>query len=374
MAKKKQKSKTSNSSFATYLKIFSLILFILGVAFIAYINFQDETQPVKNTKVEQKQNPKIKPINTEKSVVNAINSYKKTDLNTNFNDIFKNIDIKKDGCEIKNPACLKEPEKSAFYGEMEKEKIHEINSKEILENKEPLTKLTQEKSAFFENSENKNIAKLVIIIDDIATKLESDKVLSIINSGKLLVPSFFPNTSNHPDTNKYAKDFKYFMVHLPLEAMNFQKPEPKTLKTNDSYEIIEARIKDIKNAFKGLKYINNHTGSAFTSDEVAMRRLFTALKKYNLIFVDSRTIASTKGKIMCKEFNQKYIYRNVFLDNIQSVEETKKKLNEAVLIAKKNGYAIAIGHPHPTTLQAIKEYDFKEIKLVSLDEIYDYYK
>lgn len=164
------------------------------------------------------------------------------------------------------------------------------------------------------------------------------------------------------------------MIHLPLRAVSFSKEEPLTLTPKDDYKNIENRIKNIKIAFPNLKFLNNHTGSAFTSDEDAMRRLFKALKKYDLIFVDSRTIASTKAPELSKEFKQNYIHRNIFLDNSQNITDINKKLDEAVQFALKNKRAIAIAHPHKNSLKAISEYDFSKVELVYIDDIYNDYK
>jgi polysaccharide deacetylase 2 family uncharacterized protein YibQ len=45
----------------------------------------------------------------------------------------------------------------------------------------------------------------------------------------------------------------------------------------------------------------------------------------------------------------------VFLDNQADVAYTESMLERAAAIAKRDGSAIAIGHPKPTTLAAIRE-------------------
>lgn len=61
-----------------------------------------------------------------------------------------------------------------------------------------------------------------------------------------------------------------------------------TLKVDDSYEKIDKRVAFIRRDFKDAKFINNHTGSNFTSDKEAMRKLLVALDKYGFIFIDSK--------------------------------------------------------------------------------------
>ena len=102
--------------------------------------------------------------------------------------------------------------------------------------------------------------------------------------------SFLPPTSNHPDSAKLAAKETYYMVHLPMEAKNFSSPEPSTLDTQDSQQQILERIGEIKQLFPKVKHINNHTGSTFTSDEIAMNRLVFALRKEKIGFIDMQQV------------------------------------------------------------------------------------
>jgi hypothetical protein len=49
-----------------------------------------------------------------------------------------------------------------------------------------------------------------------------------------------------------------------------------------------------------------------------------------------------------------------------------KQLAQAVKIAKKKGYAVAIGHPHKITMQALASANdiLKDVELVYLESIY----
>ena len=208
--------------------------------------------------------------------------------------------------------------------------------------------------------------KLAIIIDDMSNKAQ---VKSLKELDLKLTPSFFPA---HKDTPKLALEFEFFMVHLPLAALHYDKAEPDTLNINDSEEKILSKIRQIKKDFKGLKFINNHTGSLFTSNEEAMRKLFKAFKKEGFIFVDSKTTKNSKALKLAKEFEQEYIKRDVFLDNEDNIEYIKNQLQNAVNLAHKKGFAIAIAHPRKNTFKALKQSKelLKSVKLVYLSEIY----
>ncbi|EAC1314765.1 divergent polysaccharide deacetylase family protein [Campylobacter coli] len=212
-------------------------------------------------------------------------------------------------------------------------------------------------------------ARLAIIIDDMAN-ISQVRALQALKLK--LIPSFFPPDKNHIDTPKLALKFDFYMVHLPLAAMNYTKPELDTLNPSDSEKRIFKKIQQVKKDFKDLKFINNHTGSLFTSDEKAMKKLYKAFEKEELIFVDSKTIASSKAPKVAKALGQIYIQRDVFLDNRDDVAYIKNQLIEAVRLAKQKGFAIAIGHPRKNTFKALEQSKdlLKSVELVYLSEIY----
>lgn len=216
--------------------------------------------------------------------------------------------------------------------------------------------------------------KLAIIMDDISTnaQVRELKKLSI-----KVTPSIFPPEKGHPKTAELAKEFSVYMVHLPLQALNYTNEKANTLRTGDSKEKISQRIKDIKNDFKGVKYINNHTGSGFTSDFKSTLALLDELKNSEIYFIDSLTTNKSTVLDASKKLGLKYAYRDVFLDNEQNVSKILKMINNAVAVAKKDGVAIAICHPYKSTFEALKiaqKDAFKGVEVVYVDKIYEYYK
>ena len=216
--------------------------------------------------------------------------------------------------------------------------------------------------------------KLAIIMDDISTNAQASelKKLSI-----KVTPSIFPPEKQHPKTAELAKEFSVYMVHLPLQALNYTNEKANTLRTGDSKEKISQRIKDIKNDFKGVKYINNHTGSGFTSDFKSTLALLAELKNSEIYFIDSLTTNKSTVLDASKKLGLKYAYRDVFLDNEQNVSKILKMINNAVAVAKKDGVAIAICHPYKSTFEALKiaqKDAFNGVEVVYVDKIYEYYK
>ena len=210
--------------------------------------------------------------------------------------------------------------------------------------------------------------KLAIIIDDVGTKSQVNAIKSL---NMALTMSFLPPSKARPNSAKLASNEKLYMVHLPLEAQSFSAEEPNTLRISDSQQKISARIREIKTLFPKVHHINNHTGSKFTSNEVAMNRLIFALNSSDISFIDSRTTAQTKAPKVLKNFGLNYVARDVFLDHHMEKKYIKEQILKAIKIAKKHGTAIAIGHPHANTILALNESkkQLKEVELVYINRL-----
>ena len=212
------------------------------------------------------------------------------------------------------------------------------------------------------------IPKLAIIIDDIST---FSQVKQLNNIGYPITLSFLPPENGRKYSAQAAKIAKYYMIHLPCEAKNRAFDEPKTLHTEDPYYVYDERIAEVKNYFPKATYINNHTGSVLTANHKSMNRLMKALKKYGFCFVDSVTTQKTVAKKYAKKYGVKYLARNVFIDNVEDTNYILKQIQKAIKLAKKRGYAIAIGHPHKVTIKALKlaKKYFHGIKLVYINQL-----
>ena len=256
----------------------------------------------------------------------------------------------------------KEIEKSKIEEKVEikqaKEPSKEIED-EIIEEKTQIEKpITKQKKDLITKKDNykydlKTKPKLVIIIDDVVSKSQKDKILNI---GYPITMAFLPPNSGHKESAIIAQNLPFHMIHFPMQASkNFKNIEIDTLNISDSYETIEARVKQLRVLYPNATYTNNHTGSVFTENYEAMDKLFRALKKYNFIFVDSRTTPNSVAKELSIKYQMPYIVRDTFLDNDRSFTAIQNQLKDAIRVAKKQGFAIAIGHPYEVTFQVLKE-------------------
>jgi polysaccharide deacetylase 2 family uncharacterized protein YibQ len=215
--------------------------------------------------------------------------------------------------------------------------------------------------------------RLAIIIDDVHTRAQLDAVTSLPFP---VTPSIFPPYSQSPDTHKLATYAVHYMIHLPMESGNAKyDAQSKTLKTGFTKAQIRARVHELRRLFPRAHYINNHTGSRFTENSHAMQILYEAMKREGFTFIDSVTTGRSRVKEIAHRYGDAYVARDIFIDNRQDIGYIRSQLKKAVSLAKKNGYAIAIGHPHAMTFEALSRAKplLKEVEVVYIDAIFRRY-
>lgn len=287
-----------------------------------------------------------------------------SDVNSVTNDQAGQVEVKFDAENATQSAEKNEQEKSEKEKPKKDEKAKFADSQKT--DKKSATETNEVKAAVKAGYK----PRLVIIIDDVAYKHQADAIKAV---NLKLTPSFFPATSAHPETPVLARRFSFYMIHLPMQALGgFKGAEIGTLTVDDDYEKIAKKLQSIKRDFPNLKYINNHTGSRFTSDAAAMDRMMRAMRDENLIFVDSKTTSPTKVYGAAKKYSMPYIARDVFLDHDGSKAAVRKQLKYAVELAKKRSYAIAIGHPHKNTIEVLQESAklLQEVEVVYLKDLF----
>jgi len=276
-----------------------------------------------------------------------------------------------------------------------KDKTHEYSTKELLSDlakikvseptvikKKPPVKLLERKKVEVKSlkvkAKKKDVVvlpseqkpRLVIIIDDVSSVAQMKRIQG---TGLKLTPSIFPPSELSRTSHKLALSLEHYMIHLPMESGNAKfNTQDKTLMTNSSTVMIEQRVKEIRRLFPKAKYLNNHTGSVFTNDYSAMYKLYKVLDRQGFVFIDSRTVGSSKVRKIAREFGHRYVSRDIFIDNEHNIPYIHQQLKKVVALAKKKGYAIAIGHPHKITMEALHQAKtiFKDVDIVYIDEIF----
>jgi len=132
------------------------------------------------------------------------------------------------------------------------------------------------------------------------------------------------------------------------------------------------QLEDDLNALPGIKGVNNHMGSKLTAESTQMYQIFSVLKQRGLFFIDSRTTSDSMSRPSARLFQIPFAERDVFIDHYLKPDFIQKQVEELIRIARLNGTAVGILHPHSTTYQILHEKlpDLqKQVQLVSASKI-----
>jgi polysaccharide deacetylase 2 family uncharacterized protein YibQ len=201
--------------------------------------------------------------------------------------------------------------------------------------------------------ENGTGPQVALIIDDCGQWLSTERAL--IELPIPITMSVLPHvTYTSQIAQEAANAGKGIMMHLPMEPLSHVYPGPGEIKTTMSDDDIAKQTEDDVSQVPLAKGVNNHEGSEASADDRVMKDVIAVLKAHDLFFVDSRTNAKSVGAEEAENAGVPSASRNVFLDNEADVAYTESMLERTVAIAKRDGSAIAIGHPKATTLEAIR--------------------
>lgn len=217
-----------------------------------------------------------------------------------------------------------------------------------------------------------NRPRVAIVVDDGGYGgLASDAILTM---DPRLTLSVLPGTPFATDTATaaLARGFEV-LLHMPLESGDSRHPYPGELTiAMDASEMAE-RIAVSLAQVPGAVGMNNHSGSKFTADEEAMKRLLSILKNHGVFFVDSRTTAETVGETVARELGVPVASRSVFLDNETEPDYIRGQIAALVETAKTTGGAIGICHFRGATAamlpETIRFLETNGISLVHVSEL-----
>lgn len=196
--------------------------------------------------------------------------------------------------------------------------------------------------------------RLSIVIDDLGNdRAQADALFRLSYP---LTLSVLPHLSNSSEIAEEAHRRGYqVLLHLPMASTSGQLDEAVELHPGMDPNAVGRTFTAMLDTVPYAVGVNNHEGSLGTSDPALMNELMPLLHERNLFFVDSRTTAVTVAETAAHMAGVPATSRNVFLDDEQSAVAIRKQFALAVRDAREKGSALAIGHPHPETLQVLAE-------------------
>lgn len=196
--------------------------------------------------------------------------------------------------------------------------------------------------------------RLAVVIDDLGS--DPAQADALFHLSYRLTLSVLPHHSNSTEIAEEAHRRGYqVMLHLPVASTAGKLEEPVELHPGMDSGAVQNTFASMLETVPYASGVNNHEGSLGTSDEKLMDELMPLLRQDKLFFIDSRTTTATVAESAARAAGVLAARRNVFLDDEQTVGAIRKQFVLAIHDAREKGSALAIGHPHPETLQVLGE-------------------
>lgn len=197
--------------------------------------------------------------------------------------------------------------------------------------------------------------EIALIIDDMGSRQDVGRqVLQLPGPVACAFLPYAPHTRTLAE-QAHARN-KEVMLHLPMQTV-----EPARLDDGGvTLDMTERAFMDTLRAdlarVPHVSGINNHMGSLITRHPGHMLWLMRGMQTdRSLFFVDSRTTKFTVARQIAYENQVPSVSRDVFLDAELSPAGVKREFARLLDLAKRNGSALGIGHPHPATLALLKQ-------------------
>ncbi len=203
--------------------------------------------------------------------------------------------------------------------------------------------------------------RVAIVIDDMGYRM--DVAQAFLDLPWPITFSILPFTPKEREIARLAwEKGKDVMLHIPMAANGkgeaIERLESRTpgmlqvsMSDRELRHLVMREIQEVPYA----KGANNHMGSRFTRDPKKMRIVLEELKTRGYYFLDSLTDSRSVAYKVALHLGMKCFKRDVFLDNSRDVPYILRQLDALGYLARKRGYAIAIGHPSRATLLALRQ-------------------
>ena len=218
------------------------------------------------------------------------------------------------------------------------------------------------------------LLRAAIVIDDVGNDLEAARKLLALDYP--LTFSVLPYLRYTQISAQEAhRSGHEVMLHLPMEPEpggHLSPGEGAILVGMNAAEVQKAVENDLA-AVPYVAGVNNHMGSRATQDAALMAEVMKTLADHRLYFIDSRTTAASVALEAARRQRLPAFYRTVFLDDTETVPYTLGQLREFRRMVEQEGVALAIGHPHATTIAALEKFlpelERADIELVAPSQI-----
>ncbi len=194
---------------------------------------------------------------------------------------------------------------------------------------------------------------VIIIIDDLGNDMTlGQRALAL--PGKLNF-AFLPHLGASKRLAEAAHQRGHdILLHAPMSSVKALPLGPGALTEQMDQQQFTLALRQALDSIPHVRGVNNHMGSLLTQQPQPMAWLMTELKRRQLYFIDSRTTTLTVAAQQAEAHRVPHLQRKVFLDNERDIAAIERQFEKLLTQARRNGYAVAIGHPYPQTLAVLQ--------------------
>ncbi len=197
-------------------------------------------------------------------------------------------------------------------------------------------------------------AKVAIIIDDIGYQKADPQLIKLPYALTFAVMPFTPQGQEMAALA--AARNKEVMLHMPMEAVAQNHLLGKgALRQPMNRQQVQAALTEALARVPQAVGVNNHMGSLYTSLAEPMDWTMQVVAARKLYFIDSKTTNRSAVPAAAARYGIPSRSRDIFLDNNKAYAAIDVQFNQLMTLAKRQGSAIAIGHPYPETYTYLKK-------------------
>lgn len=151
----------------------------------------------------------------------------------------------------------------------------------------------------------------------------------------------------------HARD-KEVLLHLPMQGLDDAPLGPGGIALDMTQAQIQNTVRGDLQSIPHVVGVNNHEGSLISMHPGDLAWIMQTLHaRGGLYFVDSYTTADSIAYQIAREHGIPAARRDVFLDDVNTETTVRLQFTRLLDIARRKGYALAIGHPRPATLAVL---------------------
>lgn len=215
--------------------------------------------------------------------------------------------------------------------------------------------------------------ELAIVIDDLG--LDWRRFRNVMAIDAPLTLSFLPYGRDAQAMLDVAAEAHETLLHLPMQPYGDLDAGPDQVTPGRDARVRQQTSTNLAKLV-GYDGVNNHMGSRVTADRRAMRAVLRTLSNQDLFFLDSRTTTRSVSADVAQLVGASVVEATLFIDGDAGrggEREVLRQLRLAVRIAERDGHAIVIGHPYPTTIAAVRRWleteDAQSVRLVTVGDL-----